>query len=155
MDESYSQASRGPMPPVLLFVGILLMVALPLLVPMVQLLLFPWPFFGVALVLAGLVRLVWADQLFKRASTTVNPLEPSISPVLKGPFLFTGNPMYLGMVLVLACIAIGLASSTPWLVVPLFVWLVTQRFIVLEEHKPESAFCRQYPEYKATVRCWS
>jgi len=40
-------------------------------------------------VLASLVLNVWADQLFKRAGTAVNPFEPSILLVLKGPFLFT------------------------------------------------------------------
>jgi protein-S-isoprenylcysteine O-methyltransferase Ste14 len=62
--------------------------------------------------------------------------------------------MYIGMVLVLAGIAIGLGSATPWLVVPLFAWLVTQRFIIPEERKLDATFGQQYYEYKAKVRRW-
>ena len=154
MDESNSPAPRGSLPTAFLLVAILLMIALHLLVPVVQLFPFPWRLFGVAPVVGGLVLNIWADQLFKRAGTAVKPFEPTVSLVLKGPFLFTRNPMYLGMVLVLAGIAVGLGSPTPWLVVPLFVWQVTERFIVPEEHKLEAAFGHQYLEYKAKVRRW-
>ena len=58
------------------------------------------------------------------------------------------------MVLLLAGIAIGFSSATPWLVVLLFVWLVTARFIVAQERKLEAAFGRQYVDYKAKVRRW-
>jgi protein-S-isoprenylcysteine O-methyltransferase Ste14 len=154
MNESNLLATRGPLPTVFLLVAILLMIALHLFASVVQLFPFPWRLFGVVPVVAGLVLNVWADQLFKRGGTAVNPFEPSVSLVLKGPFLFTRNPMYLGMVLVLAGIAVGLGSATPWLAIPLFVWQVTERFIVPEEHKLEAAFGQQYLEYMAKVRRW-
>jgi len=130
------------------------MIALHMLVPVVQLFTFPWRLLGAGPVVVGLVLNVWADRLFKRAGTAVKPFEPSVSLVLTGPFLFTRNPMYLGMVLLLTGIAVGLGSATPWLVIPVFVWQVTQRFIVAEERKLEVAFGHQYLEYKAKVRLW-
>jgi protein-S-isoprenylcysteine O-methyltransferase Ste14 len=62
--------------------------------------------------------------------------------------------MYLGMVLLLAGIAIALGSATPWVVLPVFGWRITQRFIVFEEHKLEANFGPLYLAYKAKVRRW-
>jgi protein-S-isoprenylcysteine O-methyltransferase Ste14 len=54
----------------------------------------------------------------------------------------------------LAGIAVGLGSATPWLVVPFFVWQVTQRFIIVEERKLETTFGHRYLDYKGKVRRW-
>jgi protein-S-isoprenylcysteine O-methyltransferase Ste14 len=51
---------------------------------------------------------------FRKARGTpaaVKPFETSVSLVLQGPFLFSRNPMYLGMAIVLAGIA-TLADGT-------------------------------------------
>lgn len=147
-------APRGLLPPALLLISILLMIGVHFVFPWVQLFRVPWRLFGAVPVAFGMLLDIWADQLFKRAGTAVRPFEPSIALVLAGPFRFSRNPMYFGMVLVLAGIAIGLGSATPWLVVPLFVWLVTERFIVPEERMLEATFGQQYYEYKAKVRRW-
>jgi len=154
MDDSKSPAPGGPLPPVLLLAAILLMTAFHLLVPGMQLFRAGWRLAGAAPVAGGLLLNIWADGLFKRAATSVKPCEPTTTLVLNGPFSFTRNPMYFGMVLVLVGIVIGLGSATPWLVVPLFVWRVQERFIVPEERKLEAAFGAQYNEYKAKTRRW-
>jgi protein-S-isoprenylcysteine O-methyltransferase Ste14 len=145
---------RGLLPPSLLLIAILLMIGLHYVVRWVQLLTMPWRLFGAVPIALGILLNIWADQLFRRAGTAIKPFEPSIALVLAGPFRFSRNPMYIGMVLVLAGIAIGLGSATPWLVVPLFAWLVTQRFIIPEERKLDATFGQQYYEYKAKVRRW-
>ncbi|MGO9801907.1 MAG: methyltransferase family protein [Steroidobacteraceae bacterium] len=137
-----------------MLVAILLMTGLHFVVPWVQLFATPWRLIGAVPVALGILLNMWADQLFKRAGTAVKPFEPSIALVVAGPFRFSRNPMYFGMVLVLAGIAIGLGSATPWLVVPLFVWRVTERFIVPEERKLEETVGQQYCEYKFKVRRW-
>lgn len=147
-------APRGLLPPALLLIAILLMFGLHFVVPWMQLFTVLSRLFGAVPVALGILLNVWADHLFKRAGTAVKPFEPSIALVLAGPFRFSRNPMYFGMALVLAGIAIGLGSVTPWLVIPLFIWLVTERFIVPEERKLEASFGQQYHEYKAKVRRW-
>lgn len=144
----------GPFPRVYLLGAILLMIALHWFFPGVQLFAASWRLAGAAPVAAGLLLNIWADQLFKLAATSVKPFEPSTALVLKGPFSFTRDPMYFGMVLVLVGIPIGLGSATPWLIVPFFVWLIQERFIIPEELKLEAAFADQYHEYKAKVRRW-
>src|SRR3974377_1105154 len=128
-------APRELLPPALLLIAILLMIGLHFVFPWVRLFTVPWRLFGAVPVALGILLNMWADQLFKRAGTAVKPFEPSIALVLAGPFQFSRNLMYVGIVLVLAGIAIGLGSATPWLVVPLFAWLVTERLIVPEERK--------------------
>lgn len=152
--EQNDSAHRGPLPPAILLVAIVLMLALHLVLPIGQVIVFPWRLIGAAPALLGVALNIWVDNLFRRADTTVKPFEPTAALVPTGPFLVTRNPMYLGMVLLLGGIAIGLGSATPWLVIPVFVWVVTRRFIVAEERKLENAFGRQYLDYKARVRRW-
>jgi len=154
MNENQYSASHGLLPPAFVLIAGLLMTGLHLVVPWVQLLAMPWRLLGVVPVAVGILLNIWADQLFKRARTAVKPFEPSTALVLAGPFHFSRNPMYLGMVLALVGIAIVLGSATPWLVVPLFVWLVTERFIIREERKLEATFGQQYYDYKVKVRRW-
>ena len=130
------------------------MLVLHLVLPTTQLIYLPWRVGGLVPVLVGVALIVWADRLFKHAGTTIRPFQPTAALVPTGPFCHIRNPMYLGMVLLLAGIAIGLGSASPWLVIPLFVWLVTARFIVAEERKLEAAFGSQYVDYKAKVRRW-
>ena len=147
-------ALSGPLPPGLLLLAILLMLVLHLFVPVMQLITFPARLIGAIAVVAGGGLNIWADRSFKRAGTAVRPTEPSTTLVLSGPFLVTRNPMYLGMALVLVGIAIGLGSATPWLVVVLFVWQITARFIVPEECKLKASFGEQFLRYKIKVRRW-
>jgi protein-S-isoprenylcysteine O-methyltransferase Ste14 len=130
------------------------MVASHLVLPVAQLAVFPRRAGGVAVVVVGLALNVWADGLFTRARTPVNPFEPTSSLVVAGPFAFSRNPMYLGMVLVLAGIAAALGSATPWLVIPMFIWEITRHFIVPEERKLEAAFGSRYLEYRVNVPRW-
>jgi protein-S-isoprenylcysteine O-methyltransferase Ste14 len=154
MEDSKLPAPGGPLPPVLLLVAILLMFVLHRLFPVVQLIAAGWRLAGAVPVAAGLLLNLWTDQLFKSAGTAVKPFETSVSLVLQGPFLFSRNPMYLGMAMVLAGIAIGLGSATPWLVIPLFIWQLTVRYIVPEERKLEASFGSEYVDYMARVRRW-
>lgn len=109
---------------------------------------------GALILVAGLWLNVWADSLFKQAGTSVKPFEPTTVLVVTGPFAFSRHPMYLGMAFVLVGIAVALGSTIPWLVIPLFAWQVTNRFILPEERKLENAFGSKYAEYKSRVRRW-
>ena len=74
--------------------------------------------------------------------------------MLEGPYKFTRNPMYLGMAGILLGAAVYMGSITPFVVIPAFMALITERFIVPEEAKLEAAFGGQYLEYKKRVRRW-
>jgi len=141
-------------PPFWFVIALALMVALHWLVPIAQLIAWPWSLAGSVLVVAGIALAVAAERRFKRAGTAVRPFEPSTALVEGGPFRFTRNPMYLGMVLVLAGASILLGSLSPLCVLPAFVWLLHARFVVHEEAHMERHFGERYLAYKRGVRRW-
>ena len=91
---------------------------------------------------------------FSRAGTPVVPFERSTALVTNGSYRFTRNPMYVGMVMILAGIAVMLGTAGPWLPIPLFVWIIRANFIIGEERFLEQLFGQQYIAYKSRVRRW-
>ena len=141
-------------PPLWFALALALMVALHWLLPIAQVVAWPWSLAGSVLVVAGILLAVVAERRFKRAGTAVRPFEPSTALVEDGPFRFTRNPMYLGMILVLAGVFILLGSLSPLLVLPAFVWLLHARFVVHEEAHMERHFGERYLVYQRRVRRW-
>ena len=106
-------------------------------------------FVGGAFDLAGIMA-------FRRAGTTVNPMKPHKTSafVAHGVYRVTRNPMYVGLVLLLAAWAIFLSS--PWtLVGPLAFVLYIGRFqIAPEERALLARFGDTYSEYMTQVGRW-
>jgi len=62
--------------------------------------------------------------------------------------------MYLGMLLALVGLFLLLGSITPLFVIPIFVWAITKRFLLIEERALEERFGEEYIKYKDRVRRW-
>ena len=62
---------------------------------------------------AGVALAIAAERAFKRAGTAVLPFTEPSAVVTTGPFAFSRNPMYLGMMLCLVGWAILLGSLVP------------------------------------------
>jgi protein-S-isoprenylcysteine O-methyltransferase Ste14 len=62
--------------------------------------------------------------------------------------------MYLGMAGILLGAGVYMGSITPFVVIPAFMALITERFILPEEAKLEAAFGGPYLDYKKRVRRW-
>src|SRR5262245_9231144 len=147
--------SRGPLPPVILLLAIVAMVALHFLVPVhVSWIAGPWWILGVVLIALGLGMNVWASRLFERRGTAIKPHDRSTVLVEDGLFRLSRNPMYLGMVVLLSGVAICLGSIVPWIVIPIFIAVIQQRFIRFEESKMEAEFGPEYAAYRNRVRRW-
>jgi len=114
----------------------------------------PWPWLGVIPVLAGLWLAIAGARQFARAETNIVPFTESTTLVTDGVFAYTRNPMYLGMVLVLAGAALLTNVAVAWLVVVGFAVFIQQRFIRHEERLMEETFGDEYRAYKARVRRW-
>lgn len=141
-------------PPVYFLLALILMGALHVLFPLALVIPGPLRRIGPILMLAGGALDVWAALLFRRAGTAIRPFQPALVLVGQGPYRFTRNPMYLGMVLLLIGLGFWLGSLAPFLVVPLFVALIHRRFILAEEAFMERAFGAAYARYRASVRRW-
>ena len=84
----------------------------------------------------------------------IKPFKRSSVLVTTGPYRYSRNPMYLGLVLILIGIAILQGSISPVLVIPVFIWLITNNIIKKEEKMLEETFGDAYLEYKKQVRRW-
>jgi protein-S-isoprenylcysteine O-methyltransferase Ste14 len=109
---------------------------------------------GVALIVAGVLLALVAKRRFDRLGTTVRPFERSAVVVSDGPFGYSRNPMYLGMLLALSGLFVVLGSLSPLAVLPLFYWIIVTRFVRREERHMVEQFGDVYGDYKRRVRRW-
>jgi protein-S-isoprenylcysteine O-methyltransferase Ste14 len=109
---------------------------------------------GFALLAVGLIMILWSALGFGRAGTNVVPFREATALVTTGFYRISRNPMYLGMVLILAGGAFKLGSLGAFLPIPLFVLVIRSRFILGEEQFLEGIFGAEYLAYKNKVRRW-
>lgn len=102
----------------------------------------------------GFGMMIWAWKLFHVKGTAVHPFDESTHFVVEGPYLFTRNPMYLGMTLIL--LGIAFFAGTPPVFLPPLAFFLTMNFLFIpyEEKKMEATFGRAYLDYKSRVRRW-
>ena len=113
-----------------------------------------YPWLGLAAGSAGLFLMFSAASLFKKKNTAIVPTEESSALVLEGPYRWTRNPMYLGILLILMGIALAVGTP-PFYAVPV-VFFLTIRFVFIpfEEAKLERKFGQAYLDFKRRVRRW-
>ncbi|MDF1847504.1 MAG: isoprenylcysteine carboxylmethyltransferase family protein [Parvibaculaceae bacterium] len=140
------------LPPALVAICILVMIVLHVLLPLGVLMDRP--------LLAGIVAIVGAGftlsgaRLFSRIGTNIKTFNKPDHLVTSGLFRFTRNPMYLGFLVLLLGIAIGLGTATPFIVVITFFVITNLWYIPFEERKMEETFGADYLAYKARTRRW-
>jgi protein-S-isoprenylcysteine O-methyltransferase Ste14 len=106
------------------------------------------------LVVAGLALGVAAFRLFSRAGTHVEPWKPSTALVTDGVYRWTRNPMYVGMSLLQAGLALVFDSvAVLAMLVPLLV-VLRYGVIAREERYLAAKFPDQYAAYRQRVRRW-
>lgn len=114
-----------------------------------------FPLLGILLIIVGALIPVWALWIFRCAGTEVNPTSPANRKlIVEGPYRFTRNPMYLGLVLATLGIAFWIG---PW---PMFVAPValfaTANFVHIpyEEVKMGRQFGAAYANYVRHIHRW-
>ena len=110
---------------------------------------------GIPVVVLGVALAAWARILFAREGTQVLPSSKTNRVlVTRGPFAFSRNPMYVGVLMVVGGVAIWVGSiSLLVAVVPTFL-VIRFGAIPFEEAKMERQFGDAYRAYKAKVRRW-
>ena len=107
---------------------------------------------GIVVLLAGITIIISARTFFTRTGQHPAPWKPTPELILRGPFRFTRNPMYVGV----TCVQIGLgvAIGNPWISLLAPVALLTVHFIAVlpEEEYLAEKFGASYHEYRARVR---
>jgi protein-S-isoprenylcysteine O-methyltransferase Ste14 len=109
---------------------------------------------GIALIVIGLAIPIVAAAQFRKADTEVRPWKPSTALVTTGIYRFTRNPMYLGMTLIYAGLALLADSALALLVLLLLLAIIQYGVIKREEHYLEITFGEAYRDYRSRVRRW-
>ena len=93
---------------------------------------------------------------FRRARTTVNPLQPTKASTLvaTGIYRVSRNPMYLGFLVCLLGWAILLSNPIAFLLPPQFVLGMNRWQIVPEEQALALRFGPEFAAYKIRARRW-
>lgn len=153
MTDPGQSGRRGPTPPQVSGMVLLMMVASVLLWPGPVLVPWPWNLGGTLVLAVGLVLGGWAVQRFLRVGTDVHPHGKATVLVTDGPFGLSRNPMYLSIVVTLVGVAILMGTVTPWVgPVIMAVWL--DMFIRREERHIHDTFGSEYDAYRSRVRRW-
>ena len=116
-----------------------------------------WPstIVGAVLIVIGLALAVPAARLFRREGTELNPTSETNSKlVTSGPFRFTRNPMYLGLVVVTLGIAIWVGTWPMFLAVVATFATANWGHIPFEEAKMRRQFGEEFDSYCRHVRRW-
>lgn len=108
---------------------------------------------GALFIVAGLGIIALAAWQFRRHATTIMPREVPTAMIDTGLYAYSRNPIYVADALILAGVALrwDLAGLV---LVPVFVWIITQRFIFGEEAGMRAQFGAGYAAYAARVKRW-
>jgi len=141
-------------PPLMVLAGIITQLLIGYIAPVEPLLGATWQYIGIALIVLGFATILLAARSFRKHETTIIPDGQPSTLMEGGLFAYSRNPIYVAMAVLL--IGSGLAIGHIWalIVVPLFVLLVQQIWIVKEEENLEAEFGQIYRNYKIKVRRW-
>jgi protein-S-isoprenylcysteine O-methyltransferase Ste14 len=102
----------------------------------------------------GAAIAAWGLLTFRLARTTTVPGKASSRLVSWGPYRFSRNPMYVGLVLAYLGEAGILSQVWPVILLPLTVAYVNWIVIPVEESKLKEVFSEEYDGYRKRVRRW-
>ena len=142
------------MPPYYFFSCIALEVILHLLVPFYKYTFSHYQWIGLPIIVIGISINLIAKETVLKSKSTVIPFQKPRLLVRHGPFRYSRNPMYLGMLLVLIGESILLGSLGTLIAPILFVLIITLKFIKPEEEMLKNVFENDYINYKKEVRRW-
>ena len=110
---------------------------------------------GISLVAIAWILPVWAIFLFRREGTEVDPTSPTNRKLItSGPYRFTRNPMYLGLIILTLGIAIWV-GAWPMFAAPVALFATANwAHIPFEEAKMRRQFGAVYDNYVVRVRRW-
>ena len=110
--------------------------------------------FGLAVMLLGVGLIVAALVVMLVARTDPRPHTADRALVTHGPFRVSRNPIYLGLLVIAAGIALVSGSLWAWLAVAVLFGLLDRLVIAREEAYLITRFGKDYADYLARVRRW-
>ena len=114
----------------------------------------PSQLLGAFVAVVGLALLIATLVLFRRNRTRPEPWEPASVFIQSGPYRYSRNPMYAGMALVSAGIALFFESLAALILLGIAVIVIDRYVIAREEAYLRRRFGHDYDAWRAQVRRW-
>lgn len=141
-------------PPLMVLAGLVIQGVIAFFAPIEPLLAPLWQYIGVGLMLSAFATILYLARGFSKNETTILPDGEPSQLMEGGLFTISRNPIYVAMALLLTGSGLAFGHLLALLVVPIFIVLVQQIWIVKEEEYLEAAFGQHYRNYKMRVRRW-
>jgi protein-S-isoprenylcysteine O-methyltransferase Ste14 len=114
----------------------------------------PWNWFGIILVVAGLVIAGRHARLFYNLGTNIYTFGEPGQMTTDALYSRSRNPMYLGLLITLFGLAVVLGRLSPFVGPLVFFTLANFWYIPWEERAMSQKFGEAYAEYRRAVRRW-
>ena len=112
-------------------------------------------FFGVPLMAIGGAGLLWCIwEFFSAGRGTLAPVDPPKHLVVRGPYEYVRNPMYVSVVTILLGEAIFFMSKSVLVEAGVFMAMVYLFVVLYEEPALRRQFGESYERYLQTVGRW-
>ena len=138
-------------PPVILLASIVLQIILlfsfPISVDLSSLL-------GLILILSGISLVLVSFRFMRKMKTTFIPDGTPEVLISSGPFKFSRNPIYLGMLTILVGVAFLMSSLSAIIIAFVFGIIINFTWIAHEEKKLHELFSEDWENYSSKVRRW-
>ena len=138
-------------PPVITLVCVLVQVLLYNLIPLTVNLSI---LMGLFLLFPSIGVIFLAFKELNKHETTIYPDGEPEHLVTTGPFKFSRNPIYLGMLGIILSVAFLMQSLSALLIPVLFILILENTWIPHEEKKLEEKFKDQWNDYLASTKRW-
>lgn len=114
-----------------------------------------WPdFLGGLFVGGGVILTVLALYEMRRQRTSFRPRDEARALVTTGIFARSRNPIYLGYVLILTGFILKWEAAYALAIIPVFIWILEERFIMPEELAMRDKFDAEFKNYVRKTRRW-
>jgi protein-S-isoprenylcysteine O-methyltransferase Ste14 len=115
---------------------------------------FPWTTIGSIVLFIGIIIRLWASFTFYQNGIKVIAVKPQSKFIRKGPYRFSRNPLYIGII----CIDLGvsLIVGSPSGVVLAILFFVFWSFYtrLIDEPRLKKSFGEEYLQYEKEVPRW-
>jgi protein-S-isoprenylcysteine O-methyltransferase Ste14 len=109
---------------------------------------------GAALCAGGVALIGWAALWFYRKHTPIEPHHIPATLIVEGPYRISRNPIYLGMVAILAGVVLWWGALTAAPLPIILVWILQKRFVEPEEMILFETFGDPALDYISATRRW-
>ena len=106
------------------------------------------------LVFVGFALIIWSANYFFKKKTSIEPHHTPTALIVDGPFRFSRNPIYLGMLIGLIGLATWSGAFSTLLLVFVFPLVVNRRFIAQEEEALRREFGDKADAYLNSTSRW-